>query len=92
MQEVIVNKRDDRDLTVRLKVYSREHVSCIKALPGARWKPELGVWLIPYTIHSIERLLEALQDFHIVADEELRTECYLFQSSGEEKEAGTRAS
>lgn len=92
MQEALVNKRDDRYVSVRLKKFSREHVASIKALPGARWKPDLGVWLIPYTIQVIERLLEVLQDVKVIADDELYEECYLFQSSGEEGAAGTGAS
>ncbi|CAG7634459.1 hypothetical protein ACFQI7_06065 [Paenibacillus allorhizosphaerae] len=77
--KILLSKRNEESLTVKLIYFSQEDVTKIKQLPGRRWLPEEAVWSAPYTLGVIEQLLDLLKGCSIEMEPALAEECESLQ-------------
>lgn len=87
---VFVGKKDEMSLTLRTERYNAEDVQRIKRLKQRQWNPGERVWLVPYTLASMEELWQLLlsEGATIEVQRELLEECPFWRDKLEERQRG----
>ncbi|WP_223067371.1 tyrosine-type recombinase/integrase [Paenibacillus caui] len=57
--ELSIEKYDDQYVSVRIFRFAQEDLDNIRRIPGRRWLPKLGIWLIPKTVSVLDGLVES---------------------------------
>lgn len=72
-----VSRNDEGSLYVRFK-YDEQMVMKIREIPGRKWIRDKKVWMIPFTIESIQQLQTLFEGTKIYVDSMLMKESSLF--------------
>ena len=74
-----LSRNDEGSLYARFK-YDEQMVMKIREIPGRKWVSEKKVWMIPYTLESIQQLHTHFEGTKIHVDSMLMKECSLFNN------------
>ncbi len=87
---VFVGKKDEMSLTLRTERYNAEDVQRIKRLKQRQWNRMDRVWLVPYTLASMEELWQLIlsEGATIEVQRELLEECPFWKDKLEERQRG----